>query len=48
VTGLSRLRHYTNLDACAARLARLLRDFRFAPVRDVWPEAVRPAARSAS
>jgi polysaccharide deacetylase family protein (PEP-CTERM system associated) len=26
---LSRFRHYTNLDVCAARLDRLLRDFRF-------------------
>lgn len=32
---LSRFRHYTNLDACEARLARLLRDFRFGRAADV-------------
>lgn len=31
----SRLRHYTNLDRCEARLRRLVSEFRFAPVRDV-------------
>lgn len=31
---LSRLRHYTNLDKCEARLRRLLGDFRFGTVRD--------------
>lgn len=40
VGGLSRLRHYTNLDRCEPRLRRLLRDFRWARVRDVWPEAL--------
>jgi polysaccharide deacetylase family protein (PEP-CTERM system associated) len=35
VGALSRFRHYTNLDRCAARLARLLDDFAFAPTRDV-------------
>jgi polysaccharide deacetylase family protein (PEP-CTERM system associated) len=42
VGALSRLRHYSNLHACEGRLARLLRDFRFGPVREVWPEAVTP------
>jgi polysaccharide deacetylase family protein (PEP-CTERM system associated) len=32
---LSRFRHYNNLDVCEARLRKLLRDFRFARVRDV-------------
>jgi polysaccharide deacetylase family protein (PEP-CTERM system associated) len=31
----SRLRHYTNLDRCEARLRRLVSEFRFARVRDV-------------
>jgi polysaccharide deacetylase family protein (PEP-CTERM system associated) len=31
----SRLRHYTNLSRCEARLARLLSEFSFAPMRDV-------------
>jgi polysaccharide deacetylase family protein (PEP-CTERM system associated) len=39
-SALSRLRHYTNLDRCKARLRRLLRDFRWGRVCDVWPEAV--------
>jgi hypothetical protein len=29
------VRHYTNLRRTEARLTRLLRDFRFAPLRDV-------------
>lgn len=32
---LSTFRHYTNLGRCAARLRRLLADFRFAPMFDV-------------
>jgi polysaccharide deacetylase family protein (PEP-CTERM system associated) len=40
VGALSRFRHYRNLDTCDARLARLLRDFSWAPVRQVWPEAL--------
>jgi polysaccharide deacetylase family protein (PEP-CTERM system associated) len=32
---LSRLRHYTNLDRCEARLRRLLGEFRFATMREV-------------
>ena len=32
---LSRFRHYTNLDVCAARLDRLLRDFRFDSMENV-------------
>jgi hypothetical protein len=35
---LSTFRHYTNLDACAARLKRLLADFRFGTVREVLAE----------
>jgi polysaccharide deacetylase family protein (PEP-CTERM system associated) len=31
----SRLRHYTNLKSCEAKLARLLTEFDFAPMRDV-------------
>jgi polysaccharide deacetylase family protein (PEP-CTERM system associated) len=32
---LSRFRHYLNLDRCAARLGRLLRDFEFDTMRSV-------------
>jgi len=32
---LARLRHYTNLNRCEERLRRLLREFRFAPMREV-------------
>lgn len=32
---LSRFRHYNNLRKCEARFRRLLKDFRFAPARDV-------------
>ncbi len=32
---LSTFRHYTNLSRCEKRLSRLLRDFRFAPARNV-------------
>ena len=35
VGALSRFRHYTNLDQCAGRLARLLDDFAFATMREV-------------
>ena len=31
----SRLRHYTNLNRCEARLRRLIGEFKFAPVREV-------------
>jgi polysaccharide deacetylase family protein (PEP-CTERM system associated) len=31
----SRFRHYNNLDKCEARLCRLLKDFRFAPMQSV-------------
>jgi polysaccharide deacetylase family protein (PEP-CTERM system associated) len=34
----ARLRHYTNLDQCEARLKRLFDDFRFTTVRDVLTE----------
>jgi polysaccharide deacetylase family protein (PEP-CTERM system associated) len=46
----SRLRHYTNLDRCEARLRRLIGEFRFGRVRDVLstaallPAALLPAA----
>lgn len=48
----SRFRHYTNLEHCAVRLRRLLRDFAFAPAIDVLrqvgaygaPEHSRPDA----
>ena len=35
----SRLRHYTNLDRCEARLRRLIGEFRFGRVRDVLSNA---------
>jgi polysaccharide deacetylase family protein (PEP-CTERM system associated) len=35
----SRLRHYTNLDRCEARLRRLVGEFRFGRVRDVLTNA---------
>jgi len=34
-TGLSRIRHYRNLDQTERRLRRLLTEFRFGPVRDL-------------
>jgi polysaccharide deacetylase family protein (PEP-CTERM system associated) len=41
----SRLRHYTNLDRCEARLRRLIGEFRFGRVRDVLTNAaLLPAA----
>jgi polysaccharide deacetylase family protein (PEP-CTERM system associated) len=41
----SRLRHYTNLDQCEARLRRLVTEFRFGRVRDVLTNAaLLPAA----
>jgi polysaccharide deacetylase family protein (PEP-CTERM system associated) len=41
----SRLRHYTNLDRCEARLRRLIGEFRFGRVRDVLSNAaLLPAA----
>jgi polysaccharide deacetylase family protein (PEP-CTERM system associated) len=41
----SRLRHYTNLDQCEARLRRLILEFRFGRVRDVLADAaLLPAA----
>ena len=41
----SRLRHYTNLDRCEARLNRLIGEFRFGRVRDVLTNAaLLPAA----
>lgn len=38
-TGLSRVRHYYNLDQTESRLRRLLRTFPFGPVRDVVASA---------
>ncbi len=35
----SRIRHYLNLDSTEKRLRRLLRDFKFAPIRDFLPIA---------
>lgn len=35
VTGLSRFRHYNNLDKCEQRLEKLLEDFRFSTMTDV-------------
>jgi polysaccharide deacetylase family protein (PEP-CTERM system associated) len=35
---VSRFRHYTNLDKCETRLRRLLKEFRFAPMRSVLLE----------
>ena len=41
----SRVRHYTNLDRCEARLRRLIQEFRFGRVRDVLASAaLLPAA----
>ena len=34
---LSRLRHYWNLDKTEARYQRLIRDFRFGPIREAFP-----------
>ena len=39
IRGLSRLRHYRNLDKTEGRLRRLMREFRFGPVRDVLGQA---------
>ncbi|WP_203141142.1 XrtA system polysaccharide deacetylase [Marinobacter mangrovi] len=38
VKWLSRFRHYNNLDVCEARLEKLLRRFRFAPMSEVLRE----------
>ena len=40
---LGRFRHYRNLDRTEGRLRRLLREFRFAPLRDVLPAQPPPA-----
>ncbi len=40
---LSAFRHYTNLNRCEERLHRLLRDFSFAPARDVLAGLAVPA-----
>lgn len=39
---LSTFRHYTNLNRCEQRLKQLLRDFRFAPVKEVLAGATIP------
>jgi polysaccharide deacetylase family protein (PEP-CTERM system associated) len=42
---LSHLRHYTNLHRCESRLRRLLREFRFGPMREVLEQGgLLPAA----
>jgi polysaccharide deacetylase family protein (PEP-CTERM system associated) len=43
----SRLRHYTNLDRCEARLRRLIGEFRFGRVRDVLTDAALLPANAA-
>jgi polysaccharide deacetylase family protein (PEP-CTERM system associated) len=44
----ARLRHYTNLDRCEARLSRLLSDFEFTTVREVLESrGLLPVARAA-
>lgn len=43
---LSRFRHYNNLDRCEGRLARLLGDFRFAPMGEVLAGVDLDAMRS--
>ncbi len=45
---LSTFRHYTNLNRCEERLGRLLRDFRFAPVRDALEGLAVPAISAAT
>jgi polysaccharide deacetylase family protein (PEP-CTERM system associated) len=46
---LGRFRHYTNLHRTEARLTRLIRDFKFAPLGDVLEDlALLPASRSAA
>jgi polysaccharide deacetylase family protein (PEP-CTERM system associated) len=45
-SAISRWRHYNNLAATEPRLRRLLADFRWGAVEDVWPVA--PASRPAS
>lgn len=40
----SRLRHYRNLHRTEPRLERLLRDFRFGPIRDAFADIVRDGA----
>ena len=45
----SRFRHYTNLHRTEARLNRLLRDFKFAPLAHVLEDlSLLPASRSAA
>lgn len=44
----SRFRHYTNLRHTEARLRRLLREFSFAPIRDVIDAAALPVDRHAT
>jgi len=44
----ARFRQYTNLGATEGRLERLLRDFRFAPIREALPEVERACAEPAA
>ncbi|MGP8035316.1 MAG: XrtA system polysaccharide deacetylase [Steroidobacteraceae bacterium] len=46
---LSHFRHYTNLHRCESRLRRLLREFRFGPMREVLEQGgLLPAAAAAA
>ena len=44
----SRLRHYTNIDSCERKLARLLAEFRFGPVWDALQADVAPEQPAAN
>lgn len=41
---MTRFRHYVNQGRLAARLERLLQDFRWGPMREVFAEAIAPSA----
>lgn len=45
---LSTFRHYTHLSRCEDRLKRLLRDFQFAPVKDVLEQSTIPTLGDSS
>lgn len=45
---LTRVRHYRNLDKCAARLDRLMREFRFGPLGDIVAPLLSPARAAAA
>ncbi len=44
----SRFRHYVNLRSFERKIERLLQDFRWAPIREVYADLLQPAARSTS